>query len=200
MFDFSYLADYFSSSEYSSFFIMYDGWLQGIYMKTTYYDWSTGRDSESFGACVALEFGYCGGMWLEAYYDTDTSTSEIVATHIDFRMVFDDVDASNPDVPYDYDSWYNSAGGYFGFLAYGSSNLSYYMNQKGYTTAWRYVDSDLMSDDVQNGDEATMNTWTSLASGSNEVQTVTLEGIDKGAFELVASVAAALAAGVAALF
>ena len=65
-----------------------------------------------------------------------------------------------------------------------------------YATAYRFI---YTTDDYQNGDEATAVTWSSLASGSNEVQTIELSGIEKsGAFEFVAS-GAALAAGVAAL-
>ena len=67
-----------------------------------------------------------------------------------------------------------------------------------YATAYRFIDA---TGDYQNGDEATAVTWSSLASGSNEVQTIELSGIEKfksGAFEFVAS-GAALAAGVAAL-
>ena len=196
MFDPSYLADYFDDVDYQVFSFFYDGWAHGLYMKTTYYNWANGRDSEAFGACIGKE---CGGLWLYSYYNVGTSTSEIDAQAIGFLNLFSDPDASTPDLPYYYRSAYAADGSTnWGFRAcgYSDGSLSDILNAYGYVTAWRYVAA---SDDYANGDEATAWSWSSLASGSNVESTVTLNGTEKsGAFEFVAS-GAALAIGVAAL-
>ena len=95
------VADYyFGTGDYyqTMFWTYYDGWMLGLYIYLTDYDWTNGNGSESFGACIGSD---CGGMWASAVYDTDYSETYYYFTPINFY--YDGTpDASSPAVPYAY--------------------------------------------------------------------------------------------------
>ena len=103
-------------------------------------------------------------------------------------------------MPYAYDASYYTYEYYYLLPYVGPDGLTTTMSTYGYTTGFRFIYAE---DDYSVGDEATVVSWSSVASGSNEVQTVNLYGTDKynddGALQTAVS-AAALIAGVAAFF
>ena len=178
------LKDYFSDYFWSN----YDGWMLGLYMYLNQYDWSNGRESESFGACIGAR---CGGMWAYAYYYQGETYYEF--SPINFYE--DGAGMTTPDVPYAYDEAYYQY--YYYLMPFGYDNLSYVMNEYSYTTLWSMISAD--SSDYQNGDDATVVAWSSLST-TNQVQTVTLAGTEKsGAFAIAVS-SVLVAMGAAALF
>ena len=194
----SYLMEYWDyyyiyngDNTYSTdFYAAYDGSLLGLYGYANYYDWTNGRSSEGFGACVGTS---CGGFWATAYDSSGT------IEYYFYAMNFYDAapDTSSPDVPYQYDGTdgpYSLLSPYY-FRAYEVLSTGYYMQERGWNTWWRMIAA---SDDYAVGDWADTVAFSSATDADSNIESFIV--LRDAAFDAFSTaVGAALVLGATAL-